>query len=375
MAPTGNAASGRYYRPELDALRFFAFFAVFLFHGLNDSQSAHLSSTPWLFHAEEIFKMSCRFGLSMFFFLSSYLITILLRLEKQKTGTIHLKAFYVRRALRIWPLYFAYLLLICLLRKVAPVFQVHPLEITLMLLFAGNWYFCWHRFAYSVLVHLWSISVEEQFYLLFPSAARAASIHWLRRGALALGALALLLTFLLVARGASNSGIWANSFVEAIFFAGGTYFATHASLTEQRKSLARAIIAVLGGFGLWLIAGALWIMSGVGSSLYAGEFMFSFFLVAVGCSSILWGFLHLPLALLPRPLIYLGKISYGLYVFHALMQYVSRILVSRYTHIPGFSLLAALLLTIAAATLSYEYFEKPFLRLKSRFEVVHSRTA
>ncbi len=365
----------RFYRPELDALRFFAFFSVFLFHGLNNTQSSHLAGIPLLGLAESIFKESCRFGLSLFFFLSSYLITTLLQIEKQKTGTVHLKAFYVRRVLRIWPLYFAYLLLVCLLHNAAPEFSVTPLQIGLMLVFSGNWYFVWHGFPASVINHLWSISVEEQFYLIFPSAARPASVQLLRQGSLVLGAIAVVVTFLLALHGTPDYGIWANSFVESLFFAAGAYFATIQKLTEHSKSKSTALVSISAGFALWLLAGTICTLTVGPSALYAALTAGSYLIVAVGCALILWGFLHVPLAFLPRPLIYLGKISYGLYVFHELMMFLSRKLFAHSLHIPGAELLVALLFTICVATFSYEFYEKPFLRLKKHFEFVHSRTA
>src|SRR3981081_108514 len=100
-----DRASERYYRPELDVLRFFAFLSVFLFHGLPSVVVAN--HTGWSRRAATIaadFKSAGRFGVCLFFVLSSFLITELLMRERCSTGTVHIKAFYVRRILRIWPL-------------------------------------------------------------------------------------------------------------------------------------------------------------------------------------------------------------------------------------------------------------------------------
>src|SRR3954447_20381062 len=99
-APLAHEGRKRFYRPELDLLRFFAFFLVFLTHGprLNDSF--------WIGHLYNRLARTGVYGLSLFFFLSSYLITELLLQERERTGQIHLRAFYLRRILRIWPLYF-----------------------------------------------------------------------------------------------------------------------------------------------------------------------------------------------------------------------------------------------------------------------------
>lgn len=81
----------RFYRPELDAIRFLAFSLVFIHHllGVETPLSKAVLETSAL-------------GMCLFFFLSSYLITELLQREKQSSGRVHLQAFYVRRALRIW---------------------------------------------------------------------------------------------------------------------------------------------------------------------------------------------------------------------------------------------------------------------------------
>jgi peptidoglycan/LPS O-acetylase OafA/YrhL len=89
-----------HYQPGLDALRFFAFLAVFLFHSCRTFSANSVSVALY---------DPLSFGLPVFFLLSSYLITQLLVKERATTGTVHIKAFYIRRILRIWPLYFSFL--------------------------------------------------------------------------------------------------------------------------------------------------------------------------------------------------------------------------------------------------------------------------
>jgi peptidoglycan/LPS O-acetylase OafA/YrhL len=94
-----------------------------------------------------------------------------------------------------------------------------------------------------------------------------------------------------------------------------------------------------------------------------------------GCALIFFAILGL--SSIPRPLIYLGKISYGLYVFHLGILAVVVRLAARLNlaHSPIFVDGVAFLLCTLAAHLSYRYFETPFLRLKARFEVIRSRPA
>jgi peptidoglycan/LPS O-acetylase OafA/YrhL len=87
-----------FYHPELDALRFFAAASVFLLH-------AFLKSAGLLF----LVTGSGAYGVDLFFVLSSFLITTLLLRERDTTGTVDIRAFYVRRILRIWPLYFSFI--------------------------------------------------------------------------------------------------------------------------------------------------------------------------------------------------------------------------------------------------------------------------
>src|ERR1700748_1439510 len=91
----------RIYRPELDVLRFVAFLLVFFFH-VTPAATGHHSLVGQVL-------LSLRdcgaFGVCIFFVLSSFLITELLIREKDATGSVHFKAFYLRRILRIWPLY------------------------------------------------------------------------------------------------------------------------------------------------------------------------------------------------------------------------------------------------------------------------------
>src|SRR5512142_640167 len=108
MATPALYKKAAFYRPELDALRFFAFLAVFVTHTVPDHMDFY--AAHHISHGAAVVLASVGgsgvFGVSLFFMLSSYLITSLLLKEQQGRGTVDLKAFYLRRILRIWPLYF-----------------------------------------------------------------------------------------------------------------------------------------------------------------------------------------------------------------------------------------------------------------------------
>ena len=100
------AQTGRYYLPELDSLRFFAFLAVFICHAFPHEASGYPKALPgpivnWI--AGTV--CAGAFGVDLFFLLSSFLITSLLVREHRQTGRIDVPGFWIRRCLRIWPLY------------------------------------------------------------------------------------------------------------------------------------------------------------------------------------------------------------------------------------------------------------------------------
>ena len=117
-------------------------------------------------------KLMGAFGMGMFFLLSAFLITELLLRERQKTGTIHLRAFYIRRVCRIWPVYIFILVLSWTLGHLFPdSFWMSWRRAVAFFLMCGNWYVMFNGFLPFTTGHLWSISLEEQFYLLWPTLA------------------------------------------------------------------------------------------------------------------------------------------------------------------------------------------------------------
>jgi peptidoglycan/LPS O-acetylase OafA/YrhL len=99
----------RFYNPALDGLRFFAFLGVFTLHALSRTVPISPAGSQWSAW-ETAGRDVGMLGVDLFFVLSSYLITKLLLIEKDRTGTVDIRSFYVRRILRIWPLYFGFLI-------------------------------------------------------------------------------------------------------------------------------------------------------------------------------------------------------------------------------------------------------------------------
>ncbi|MEJ7627743.1 MAG: acyltransferase [Ferruginibacter sp.] len=160
------------YFENLDGLRFFCFLAVFLFHSFHTEQAHIKNSSVYQLVKHEIFGNGF-LGVNFFFVLSGFLITYLLIQEKKLNGKINVPNFWLRRILRIWPLYF-----VCVFIG----FVVFPLAKQLMggvsNESANPWYYIFfiNNFDYiqkglpdaTGLGVLWSIAIEEQFYLAWP---------------------------------------------------------------------------------------------------------------------------------------------------------------------------------------------------------------
>jgi peptidoglycan/LPS O-acetylase OafA/YrhL len=349
-------AVGRFYRPELDVLRFLAFGGVFLTHGPRFSIQHGLPAV-W-----NQLATAGVYGLSLFFFLSSFLITELLLREGEQTGSIHRRSFYIRRILRIWPLYYLGVGLGILFGWLRPEFRMSSQEILYLLTFFG---YLGHAYAWNPAFVLWSISVEELFYVLWPQIA-----NWGKR-------VLLLSSFLLIPIALVTAALirktWENPLVEFLFFAVGALVALFLHGKSLRLPNAFRISLAIVAVGCYLVPAQL---SGWPHALREP---FSYLIVALGCICLFLCFLGMDGALLPQSLIYLGRISYGLYVFHMFFYRVAERLVHHYfQHAPE---LVRILLTysftlggtILVAVLSYQYYEKPFLRWKVRYTLVKSR--
>lgn len=366
-------AKPKTYRPELDVLRFVAFLAVFFSHGvIVDVSHGTLRNHPSIAHLLVFLHVMGAFGLSLFFLLSSFLITTLLLVEQERTGTLHLRSFYTRRILRIWPLYFTAILGTFAIGYIVSALHLSLGALLAFLLVSTNWFVIAGGFVPLALAPLWSISVEEQFYILWPVLVQRMNRSNVLRFCLMLGIASVLCTWLLARTGSSFAHLWFNSAVEALFFAAGGLLALHSGLQQQVTSLGKTLGGFVMAFFAW--SGAV-LLIGTRSMDLAMQPLHAvpcFCLIALGAASLLWAALHLPAQFIRRELTYLGRISYGLYVFHGFALFVAQRFLAPHLRGGGW-VLGAFLLTIMLASLSYKFLETPFLKLKRRFEFVPSR--
>jgi peptidoglycan/LPS O-acetylase OafA/YrhL len=364
----------RFYFPELDGLRFLAFLLVFVHHApeLPHPVFRFVKELGWI-------------GVDLFFALSAFLFVKLLAKEFDLTGTIGIRNFYIRRGLRIWPIYFVYCLAMMALSSVLGLVDFFSWRGLGLLTFTDNILSACQGFNdIHYTAHLWTISYEEQFYVVIPLVLLVFFRSSRLRIALSLAACAV-------------------AFVAARAWFIGAHVPHPAVWTlpvTHFESILLGIVVGLGGFGAVLsrvpaalvLATALltgWVVARLGSvSVVDWKLMAVYPLIGLCTSLTVYFVSRTGRARCMRwlsfgPLVYLGKVSYGLYVYHVLALSISERLVGRLTFLHSASLPLrssivffvglGIVMTMAAA--SYHFIEKPFLKLKKRFEVIPSRPA
>ena len=293
-----RSLAARFYHPELDVLRFIAFFMVFLHHALPHDLTFYTKldvvPAPMLAVVLGAIGATGAFGVNLFFLLSSYLITELLIRERARFGHVDLKSFYVRRILRIWPLYFAFLALAWVMQWYVPGQHIGWRAGLAFCLLSGNWWLVFVGFPNSVIFPLWSVSIEEQFYIFWPATMRKLS----RRGLLTAAALMLVVANLtrwyLATRHTWESKIWANTFVQldAIALA----FCLPSSWTEPPRVARLPRFALFtGGFACLALAGNYFQIKG--DPLTVSRVMLGYPVMAIGAVALF----SPPSATKPRP--------------------------------------------------------------------------
>ena len=352
---SGGSAVRRGYQPALDGLRAFAVLGVIGLH----------TETRWL--------PGGGIGVFIFFTLSGYLITHLLLLERERTHAVRLRAFYARRALRLFPALAALIVATTVYALTHPGAAADTTlsAIPAVILYVGNWLAALgDPNALGAFGHTWSLAVEEQFYLVWPLILLLAMRRGPRRlmqAALVLAVLSALIRVpLWSAYGQHRMGgtdAIADQLLWGCALAAGLHAATPAAIDRVRQWL-----TWIGPLAMaYLAAVALLAHTATGPTrpFWLAE------LPAVGiASAAVIGWLVLrpgnPLArlLATRPLVALGKISYGVYLWHILVIVV--VLPKLDLGRQPLRLLAVVVISTAVAAVSWLVIERPALRLKER---------
>ena len=373
------------YFPHLNGLRFIAAFLVIISHVEQFKSFLKLDSCFWEHTATaKFFRLIGGQSVVLFFVLSGFLITYLLLSEEKKCHTIDVKKFYVRRILRIWPLY---LLVILLALFVFPHLQILSLpgfsaetiqsdigtKLTLYIFFFANLVASLFGFI-PYASQTWSIGTEEQFYLAWPVIIKTIKKH----------RLSLMISIVL-------------TYNALRFLLTKSYFDSNAPGIEMLQ-------AFLNGFTIDCMAvGAFFAVllfnRSVMLKLFLNQWVFYFCILVVLCSwakgisypyinSVVYSGLYAIIILnfaankshhinLENPVLnYLGNISYGLYMLHPIAIVIA-IKTAIFVGCPNNILIypLSLLLAILLSAASYRWYEAYFLKYKSHFALVKSGSA
>ena len=375
LVATPPARAERFYRPELDALRFFAFLGVFIFHAAPRSMEFYsVAGYPhWLSSLLISIFGAGAYGVDLFFALSAYLITSLLLRERAATGALDLRGFYVRRILRIWPLYLAFVAFAAIFAALVPGQHLPMKYVVGYSLLAGNWVYAFYGLPASFATPLWTVSIEEQFYLAWPLALRKSSARTMAAMAFGLLIIANAWRVWLAATAAPAERIEYNTFTRLDPIALGILIALFGHKLPSLTRLWRVAL-LAGGVATWIAVFA-FTVTGKAPTVTTWRMALGHPFTALASVAVLLSVLGSQNSFLRNPtLLYLGKISYGLYVLHEFAHFCAMRLAPASTPIGvvGQSVVG-LALTVVLAAASYRWLESPFLRLKERFAHVQSR--
>jgi peptidoglycan/LPS O-acetylase OafA/YrhL len=367
------AAHERYLRAKyfgsLDGLRCLSIIMVIGFH-------CQLISTN--------FFRTGQHGVSLFFVISGFLITTLLLREQMNSGTISLPNFYIRRTLRIFPLYYAAVLLYTVLVFVmehGPERGAYFHNLPSFLTYTNNWFVNKDASERVIFAFAWSLATEEQFYLFWPSVVRFASkVKWWMPLTIILGLAGIDMLMEIAAGLGSINYPWSttsrfvSSVASSICLGCGLAYLFHRPggfkfAWKLLGSTLAAPIALLLLLGTYLLY-----QHGVGlgeANLAAQHRAILFFepplilaMVLVVGACCIRNDNGLSLILGNAFVRYIGTISYGLYLLHMLAMNATKRIRSQHDWL-FFAI--ALAISIAMATVSYWMYEQPFLKLKNRF--------
>ena len=345
------------YMPGLDGLRAIAVIGIIIYH-LNKQ---------WL--------TGGFLGVDTFFVISGYLITSLLLKEYEETGIINLKNFWLRRLKRLVPAVLVLLLVVgiaTLLFKSEDIVRVKH-DIIAAIFYVSNWWYIakdvnyFEQFSFMPLKHLWSLAIEEQFYLFFPVVLitllltikkyrNITLIFWI------ISLLSLMLMIVISQPHLNHSRVYFGTDTRLQTLLLGVILAflwpPFKLKAEPPKVLQRAIDGV-GLFGLAFLILLFFTVQDESDWIYDG----GFYIISAMTLLIIASVVHpstLVSKLLGNPLfVYIGKRSYSLYLWHfPIISFVHSHFIAG--QIPFYVYIVDIILTVLCAEASYRYIETPF---------------
>ena len=353
-----NDYRARRFFGSLDGIRCICIVAVIWHHTVK--------AVPWLPITSRGF-----LGVDMFFVLSGFLIVTLLLREREKTGDISLPKFYMRRTLRIFPLYYTILAVLAILflfvipnSDLAKEFRPNlPYYLT----YTSNWI---HDT--SILAVAWSLATEEQFYLVWPPIEK----YLKRWGLVLLGAFIVvnqLINFgVLFPEAHAQLDILQSTFTPISL---GVLLAhllhTRKGFEQLVSMLSHRMTPLIVGLVLLLVIN----LPPFGSDISGAPRLIIQLLMTLLLASVVVQEDHI----LAKPfqnnlIVRMGMVSYGMYLYHMLVRHVAGAVVARLPiDVPLALFISTLIGTIIVSELSFRFYETPFLKFKKRWETIQTR--
>jgi len=354
------------YLPGLNGIRAIAALIVI---------TSHVDEFSYLFNKQELgfrAKDMAQYAVTLFFVLSGFLITYLLILEKNRFKTIEFKKFYMRRILRIWPVYFLIVLIVgCLVSigGILPEDKSNLPHILYYIFFIPNVPFALGG-TFAALTPLWSVGVEEQFYAFWPLLMNKAK-NIPKSLLLFIGIYLAMKITLQYSPFSSVYHVFYITRLDCMAIGGlGAY------LVLSQHKLLNIIYSKPMQIACWaLFIGSIGIHSFHVFSILDHEIYSLIFLILIMNISTNRRTI---IKLENKPLRFIGKISYGMYAYHMLFifllgKFMPRLLAG-IPNAPAMLIVYALtlILTVTFSYLSYQFFEKRFLKMKRKYTDIKS---
>lgn len=365
------------YFENLDGLRFLCFLSVFFFHSFYTESPAIYQHDVYRFFKFFLWRNG-NLGVNFFFVLSGFLITWLLIDEKQSTGKIAIPAFWMRRILRIWPLFYLCVFigfyLFPFLKGLLGQQSHETASLGSYLLFLNNFDVIRNGMPdSSILGVLWSVAIEEQFYLFWPVILSLFPI-----GRMWIAFVAVIIVSLIYRQGQTDNFSLQFHTLSCIGDMGvgalGAWLViVFPTIREKTEQVNRFVIA-----GVYLLFFIFFlyretIVSTPGFPVSAERLLFSLlilFIILEQNYATRSFFKMSSFTLLSR----LGQMTYGMYCLHFIGILITIQLLKQFGwqnqlwHVLVLETSLSLALTLFISWLSYRFFEKPFLQLKQRFD-------
>ncbi|MGQ3477201.1 acyltransferase family protein [Paenibacillus sp. TY11] len=349
--------SQRRYMPGLDGLRALAVIAVIVYH-LNPD---------WL--------PGGLLGVGVFFTLSGYLITDILVSQWDTYHSFKMKDFWLRRARRLLPAMLTVVAVIVLCSLLFDPSRLTALrgDVPAALVYMSNWWFIFHQVSYfesfgppSPLGHLWSLAVEEQFYILWPLLLALGLKYMPKRIVLAgwvtcLALISALLMAVIYLPGSDPSRVYYGTDTRGFALLIGAALALvwpSGKLKEQASAKARLLLDSIGAISLLLLCHWAWASNEYDPSLYRGGLLGIALITAIVIAASAHPVSHLGRLLGLKPLRWIGARSYGLYLWHVPVITLTTPQVDT-DGVHVMRIILQLLATVLLASLSFKYIEEP----------------